>query len=234
MTRRTLARRLLRELAYVVVLGSPVLVFFLVALPRSHAAQLLRQLRAVQVSHTPFQRVEQLAAQYGGNAACLGDNCLFEFQNTWLQRLRLAPATQFSVMLQRRGSPSDPGGGEVGALDMAMLVSRGASRAGDGGAIASALVFDRAGAGPYRASITFGPDGRPGRTVVTLAAGATPAQRAQARAFNLACLTKLGGCRTSRQLLPEVWQGAQRIQSAGAQAAPSKWVAAAAMSGASH
>lgn len=164
MSGRSLSRRLLRELAYVVVLGTPVLLFFLVAMPRSHAARLLRRLHAVQVSHTHFQKVEQLATQFGANAACVGDNCLFQFQNTWLHWLRLAPATQFSVMMQRRGSPSDPGGGEVGAVDMAMLVSRSSD---PGEAIASALVFDRAdGSGPYRASITFGADGKPGRTVV--------------------------------------------------------------------
>ncbi|HXE31945.1 MAG TPA: hypothetical protein VN515_09115 [Terriglobales bacterium] len=222
-----LSRRLLRELAYVVVLGTPVLLFFLVAAPRSNAVRFLKQLNRIQVNQTHFQQVEQLAGQFGSYAACMGDNCLFQFQNQWLHLLHLAPSTQFSVMMQRGGSPSDPGGGTVGTLDMAMLVSR--DDAG-GGAIASALVFERAHGDPrdpYQASITFGSDGRPGRTVVTLAPGSSPRQRSRARAFNLQCLTRLGGCKNSRDLLPSVWQGARRIESVGLYApAPSPGAAA--------
>lgn len=224
-------QRLLRELAYVVVLGAPLALFFLVAMPRANAAKLLKGLGAVQVSHTHFAQVEQLAAQFGSHAACVGNNCLFQFQNQWMHWLHLAPLTEFSVMVQRQGSPGDPGGGEVGALDMAMLVN---SSVGDGGAIASAVVFERSAGGAYDASITFGADGKPGRTVVTMAPGVSPRQRARARAFNLACLTRIGGCRTSRDLLPGVWQGARRIQSVGLenQAPASRWRTAVLTSGA--
>lgn len=214
--------RLLKELAYIVIIGTPVLLFFLVMSPRSHATRLLRQLRAVEVNQTSFHAVEALARQYTPAAACVGDNCLFQFQNLWLHWLRLAPRTEFTVMVRRAGSPDDPGGGRVGMLDMAMLVSQDAGPSNAGGAIASALVFDEmAGDGmpTYQASITFTSAGQPGRTVVRLSPRAKASQRREARAFNLGCLTRIGGCRTSRQLLPTVWRGAARIQSASKRSA---------------
>jgi len=218
----TLRRHLLRELAYLVILGTPLALFFLVAMPRSNAVRLLKALTPVRVNHTAFNQVESLANRYGGYAACVGDNCLFQFQNEWLHRLHLAPRTEFTVMLQRAGSPGDPGGGTVGAMDMAMLVSADSGQDGSpGGAIASALVFDRSEVGPdgpdgaYQASITFEADGRPDRTVVMLTPGATARQRTRAREFAMGCLTRLGGCKTSHDLLPSVWQGVNRIQSVG-------------------
>ncbi|MGH9486601.1 MAG: hypothetical protein ACRD04_03315 [Terriglobales bacterium] len=218
--------RLLRELAFVVIIGTPVLLFFLVMSPRSHATRLLRQLRAVEVSQTQFEKVQTLAQHYGSSAACVGDNCLFQFQNAWLHWLRLAPMTEFSVMVRRHGEATDAGGGHVGAIDMAMLVSRNWDQ---GGAIASALVFDQMdeqGLPPYEASIVFGADGQPGRTVVRMTPRASRGLRRSAREFNLGCLTRIGGCRNSHQLLPNVWRGARRIQSASRRSPASPTLAA--------
>lgn len=204
----------MRELAFVVIIGTPVLLFFLVMAPRSHAARLLGQLRAVQVEHTPFHAIEGLAQEYGNSAACVGDNCLFQFQNAWLHWLRLAPRTEFSVMIRREGSGREAGGGVVGSMDMAMLVSANAYT-NAGGPIASAMVFDHMdadGLPPYDAAITFGSDGKPGRTVVRLSPRASAGEQRRAREFNLGCLTRIGGCRTSRELLPSVWRGVRRIQ----------------------
>ncbi|MGH9393917.1 MAG: hypothetical protein ACRD1E_07080 [Terriglobales bacterium] len=225
-----LHRRMLRELAFVVVVGAPVLLFFLVAMPRANAGKLLKRLSGVEVHHTRFRQVEQLASQFSGYSACLSDNCVFQFQNRWLHRLGLAPLTEFTVMLSRSGLPSDPGGGGIGALDMAMLVVRDPPA---GGAIASALVFDREGppGAAFDASVIIDPDGHAGRTVVRLSPSASPRQRSRARAFNLRCLTSLGGCKNSRELLPGVWQEARRIQSVrrGASSGRSAWAMLAAM-----
>ncbi len=206
--------RLLRELAFIVIIGTPVLLFFLVMAPRSHAAHLLRQLRTVQVEQTRFTAIEALARAYGDSAACVGDNCLFQFQNAWLHWLRLAPHTEFSVMIRREGGASDPGGGVVGSMDMAMLVSPN-TYTNRGGAIASAMVFDHMdadGLPPYDAAITFDSKGQPGRTVVRMSPRASAGEQRRAHEFNLGCLTRIGGCRTSRQLLPAVWRGVRRIQ----------------------
>ncbi len=229
-----LRRRLVRELAYIAILGAPLVLLVLIFAPRNDAGRLLRSLNQVSVAHTPFRRVEKLAAQFGSAGACLGDNCLFQFQNTWLHRLHLAPVTEFNVMLRRSGSPGDPGGGTVGSLDMAMLVVRAP---GAGTPIASALVFERAGrqpGGPYQASVLINARGVPGRTIVRLADGATALQRRQARDFNLRCLTRLGGCTSSRQLLPDIWSGAQHLQSARSPAPASSAPAAAAAFGPVH
>ncbi|MGN6592476.1 MAG: hypothetical protein ACTHJX_06230 [Terriglobales bacterium] len=218
-------RRIAIELAWLVVLGTPVLLFFLVTIPRSHAARLMRELKDVEVSQTQFHAVEALAQQYGDDAACVGDNCLFQFQNVWLHRLRLAPRTEFTVMVRRHGDPGDAGGGQVGVLDMAMLVSPNGD---SGGAIASALVFEHmAGDGaPWNASITLDAHGRPVRTVVELSPQASLGHRREARSFNLACLTKVGGCKSSRELLRGVWDSAHRVQSASKNSAASTTLAA--------
>jgi hypothetical protein len=218
-------RRIVVELAWLVVLGTPVLLFFLITMPRSHAARLMRELKDVEVSQTRFRAVEALARQYGDDAACVGDNCLFQFQNVWLHRLRLAPRTEFTVMVRRHGSADEDGGGEVGVLDMAMLVSPDGN---SGGAIASALVFEHmVGDGaPWNASITLDANGRPVRTVVEFSPQASLGHRREARSFNLACLTKVGGCKSSRELLRGVWDSARRVQSASNQAAASTTLAA--------
>ncbi len=231
---RRLRRRLLRELAFVLVLGAPLVLLVLIFAPRNDAGRLLRSLSPVRVAQTPFDRIERLATQFGASGACVGDECLFQFQNTWLYRLHLAPVTQFSVLLRRHGSPGDPGGGTVGSLDFSMLVVRSP---GVGDAIASALVFERAGpqpGGPFQVSVLINHRGVPGRTIVRLASGATALQRRAARAFNLRCLTRLGGCTSSRQLLPEVWRGARRIQSVRGPAPASSALAAALTFGPVH
>lgn len=204
-------RRLAQELAFIVLLGTPIGLFLLIASPRARAVKLLRQMSAIQLNRTHFQQAQTLAAQFGGQAACVGDNCLFQFQNVWLHRLHLAPLTEFTVMLVRGGSASDPGGGSIGAVDMAMLVSAPEPA----GPIASALVFERAGGRgdtPFQASVTIASDGHAGRTVVVMTPAASPRERARARDFNLRCLTRLGGCKSSRELLPGVWNGARRIE----------------------
>jgi hypothetical protein len=227
-------RRLMRGVVLAVVVGAGVWWLLLVFAPRSNAGRLLRGLRSVHVARTHFDRVERLATQFGSSGACVGGNCLFQFQNTALHWLHLAPVTQFSVLLRRSGSPGDPGGGTVGSIDWAMLVIR---TPGVGAPVASALVFERSRippGGPFQASILMDARGIPGRTVVRLAPGATARQRRQARAFNLRCLTRLGGCTSSRELLPSVWNDAQRIQSAANTGSSSSAFAAAAAFGPVH
>lgn len=204
-------RRLLTELAFVVVLGTPVVLFLLIASPRVQAVKLLKQLNSLQINRSSFHQAQALAGQFGRQAACVGDNCLFQFQNAWLHRLHLAPLTEFTVMLVRGGVPSDPGGGSLRAVDISLLVDT----AQKDGAIASALVFERAGAQgdpAFQASVTIASDGHAGRTVVIMTPQASAREKARARAFNLRCLTRLGGCHSSRDLLPGVWNGARRVE----------------------
>lgn len=186
----------------VVALGALIALILLVTMPRAEAARAQVALQAMTVGQTHFQGVEQLAQEFGGNALCVGDNCVFQFRNRWLHWLHLAPLTQFSVKVHRQGSAWDPGGGSVGAMDWAMLVNRDPLGSG---IVASALVFERTGAAadPFRVNAVMGTGGRPRRTTVMLAPNASPTQRAQAVAFNLRCLTRIGGCRASSELLPD-------------------------------
>ena len=50
MVTSSLQRRLLRELAYIIVFGTPLVLFFLIAMPRSNAARLTKSLEPVAVN----------------------------------------------------------------------------------------------------------------------------------------------------------------------------------------
>jgi len=59
-----LRQRLLKEIAFVLIVGVPVLLFFLATRPRANASRLLKQLHSVEVGTTPFRTVEALAQRF--------------------------------------------------------------------------------------------------------------------------------------------------------------------------
>lgn len=121
---------------------------------------------------------------------CTSDHCdfRFSFQNIWLHRLLLAPLTELGAEIQVRG-------GKVDSTNVGLLV-------GPRGAVALTV---QDCSGRQKTAI-------PGRrdpliTLVEIAPTATPAQHRGAFAFNLTCLSKIGGCKNSYQLLPSLPPG---------------------------
>lgn len=173
--------------------------------PREQAAKLLQQLQALQIGQSPYSQVEQLVAGYGNQSHCYEDDCSVTFNNAWMHRLGLAPVTQMQVMLHRSES-------RLSGINLAMMVAGTSLQQPPR---AAAMVFDRPqqGSAPsWRAVITEDARGRPVKTFVQMSTQATVEQRTAAFDFNLACLTQRGGCQTSRDLLPGVWQGVSRIE----------------------
>lgn len=54
------------------------------------------------------------------------------------------------------------------------------------------------------------------KTIVTMEAAATAAQRSAAYSINLGCLTKVRGCRDAREMAPALWQNSREV-------APTYW-----------
>ncbi len=63
------------------------------------------------------------------------------------------------------------------------------------------------------------------RTLITMTAAATTAQRTAAYSVNLDCLTRLRGCRDTREMAPTVWQNSREVgpNMWRSQWAPERW-----------
>ncbi len=59
---------------------------------------------------------------------------------------------------------------------------------------------------PFRVITKRWGDSQPWQAMVLLTPQATPSERKAAFAFNLNCLSKLGGCKDSKDLLPSAWR----------------------------
>ncbi len=197
------ARRLFVAFVILVLLVTAAL-YRAIEQPRWQAAKLLQQTQALQIGHTPFSQIEQLITEYPGRNTCYEDDCSVRFDNAWMHRLGLAPVTQLQVILHRRES-------RLSGINAAMMV---ADKSLQQQPLATAMVFDspQQGSSPaWRAVITDDATRRPVKTFVQMSPQATADQRRASFGFNLGCLTRRGGCQTSRDLLPGVWQNASRI-----------------------
>jgi len=177
-----------------------------------HEAQMfLQEFVSLHLGQSTFEDARQVADRYGdrlwvgdafyGHAlrlpgagglppGCSADHCdyLFEFQNTWLHRLHLARFTSFGAEIKIRN-------GLVVIRSIEFLVVRGQ------------LIF-------FAAVVEDSTDKlrRPlpsrrlkAKTIIWLTAESTAAERQQSFAFNLECLSKIGGCKDSFELLPGPW-----------------------------
>lgn len=201
---RRLARRIGIAVVVLVLLVTAAL-YRAIEQPRQQAAKFLRQVQTLEIGRTAYSQVQQLVAEYPGESRCFEDDCSVRFDNSWMHRLGLAPVTQFQVMLHRRES-------RLSGINLAMMVAGPSLQQPPR---ATAMVFDgpqQGDAQPWRAVITDDAHGAPVKTFVQMSPQAPAAGRQAAFAFNLDCLTKRGGCQTSRDLLPGVWQNASRIQ----------------------
>jgi len=202
--RRGLGRRIAIA-AVVLVLLVTALLLRAIEQPREQAAELLQQVQALEIGQTPYSQIEQLVAEYSGRSTCYEDDCSVRFDNAWMHRLGLAPMTQLQVMLHRRES-------RLSGINLAMMVTGATLQQPPR---ATAMVFDAPPQGDspaWRAVITDDANGRPVKTFVQISTQAQAEQRKAAYGFNLSCLTRRGGCQTSRELLPGVWKNAQRVE----------------------
>ncbi len=129
------------------------------------------------------------------NAKCEFAQCSvgFAFGNIWLERLRFAPRTVLFITLSAQAGK---------------VVSRTSSfELGTGPGAFGAYVMESAGQ-PIPDDFLVSPSvagKEEWRVTVRLKPSATPEQRSLAYGFRLACITRIGGCSDSRDLLPGAW-----------------------------
>ena len=169
---------------------------------KKDAAALLSELEHVQVGQASFEEVQAIARRFSshvlkGTGSCTPTECnlTLDFENVWLRRLHLAPATTFgAVLLVRSGRVYYLGAGMTLYLGSEVISASTTMFEGDHRRPAYSVVTKR------------GLDNRPWQALIHLTPEATPSQHKVAFLFNLGCLDKIGGCKDSSDLLPMVWQ----------------------------
>jgi hypothetical protein len=119
-------------------------------------------------------------------ASCRVD---FLFDNRWQHWLCFSPLTRFGATVSVRDNVVDH-------------ISVGLQTFQEGGPVVAIREY-REG---QRAS-AFSSRVGPSLALVSLTPGATPAQRTAAYSINIGCLTKLRGCRDTREMAPAIPQG---------------------------
>jgi hypothetical protein len=172
---------------------------------KRNAEALLSELEHVQVGQAGSEEVQAIATRFSshvlkGSGSCTPTECnlTLGFENAWLRRLHLAPATTFGAVLLVRS-------GRVYYLNAAMaLYSRSEVIS------ASTTLSEEDYAQPAYSVVTRrGLDNHPWQALVHLTPEATASQHKLAFLFNLACLDKIGGCKDSSDLLPMIWRQGQ-------------------------
>jgi hypothetical protein len=160
---------------------------------RYQAAAFLSDVRALRPGRSSFGDLVRLRQKYKrfssvDDLACNPNLCTmyFSFDNRWLYRLRVLPASRFGGGITIRD-------GLVYEVNLALSTS----------ASYSAQVVDTS-APAAKAYTVSGRESTPGGTLIALKVHLTPAAaenlRQTAYSFNLACLTELGGCKDARAM----------------------------------
>jgi hypothetical protein len=171
---------------------------------RNEAEQFLAELVRLRVGESTFDQVAPLIAIYHGKwlrsrPLAPGEPDVtpcgypyrqveFVFQNRWLHWVLFAPRTTFGASLQLKD-------GRVCFRSVGMITTAGGVRGVD-------VNEFREGRMPW----PFSPVLNLWEMPVTMTTAATAAQRAAAYSLNLDCLTKLRGCRDTREMAPAVWR----------------------------
>jgi hypothetical protein len=180
--------------------------------------RLLAEVQDQRWATATFEDARNLSGKYGGHAVGHGlnapltpadypDGCNkarsrfnIEVSNTPLFQLHLAPRTGFFASLAVESN-------RVTRVAVG-LMSQGKAKEED-----IELIVDVAdefcypcyeGQQPYLRHFSWDHN-CPSGLMIQLTSASTPAQRHSAYDLNLACLTKLGGCKDSRSFSPELW-----------------------------
>jgi len=167
---------------------------------RSAAKALLLEIRALRVGEVTFANAEKLSTIYAsyrtsGSEPCSSKECnfAFGFDNGWLHKLGLAPYTVLTYQLYVTN-------GRVAWIELMMATDP----------IAKAVVEESLAGrdvSPYDVNgklVTLGSVSHAILIDVKFTPQANPSQKERSLAFNLSCLTSIGGCKYSEEMLPQV------------------------------
>ena len=180
------------------IAGFIVYITIAVGRTRRQTESFVNVVSALRINAASMRDVQLIAAEYGGTSVdgdCSGGTCsyFFQFTNSWLHFLRLAPYTRVACTLAVRN-----------------------------GKLYSRLLDFSSGVGPRAYSVVVRempelPEGMPSpfnvakqwsgarwRIYVYLTPEATLDEHKEAYGINFGCLTKLGGCHDAQELLPTI------------------------------
>lgn len=174
---------------------------------RRRAADCLRDALSLKVGGSTMADAQAFISRYGGGVQagqeCTWQACVLEvrFRNTPLYLLRIARPTEFVVGLK---------------LEHGVLTNRDVNMAATNrysyfyASATDSLFYPEGRANTILRRRGF--DKRPAELVVFLGPTSDQSLRQAAYSFNLGCLNKIGGCRDSREFLPNAWdyQGTPR------------------------
>lgn len=170
---------------------------------RDVAGSVLRDVGDLQVGQATFADAQRISTRYSrylmsSSEPCTPTNCLlvFGFDNRWLSSIGLTRLTTFTAQLQVSN-------GKVTWIEL-MMATHPATKVFveefPSGAQASAYVANGK-------LITAHPSPRAILIDVKFTPEANPVQKNAALAFDLNCLTKLGGCKYGEEMLPRIRLG---------------------------
>jgi hypothetical protein len=163
--------------------------------PEREADRVIRSLRAVQLGKTPVEVVVQampgvwVAGSPQGSSSGYG----LTLKNGLLHSLKLAPISGITVSI----------GADKGIVDEILVFSA----IGESGNTADVRFSQVANHEPECGQNVCvrrwnGQDGRAWRILIDVSPGAPPAERNRFLNFNTSCISRIGGCKDARELLP--------------------------------
>lgn len=220
MTRTKLLRMSAAFVLTLLVLGASMIAVEAVQISRK-AERLLAEAREIKVGESNSAQVLQLVKRYHGQARkgveCTPSDCPYDIviTNRSLSRFRLAPYTDFAVsfvigegrtihidfglMSQFKGPTYYSGRLVYGEATSFSFLAQ----------VVDDLEYSQHYASREKYSVAIKRDyekNRPAVVSVYLTPSADAVTRDKALAFNLGCLSKLGGCRDAGEFLPDVWR----------------------------
>ena len=173
---------------------------------RTEAGKFLTALMQIQVGQATMHQVRPLVREWGGKwraartssrSPCGGGASVvdFIFDNRWAHWFLFAPLTSFDADLYVKEN-------SVCFRSVELVTMAGHS--------ASAAYVSESRKSPL--PVPFSVSLNPANSGVAMDAGATPQERTAAYAINLDCLTKLRGCRDTREMAPAMWEIAPTVR----------------------
>ena len=168
------------------------------------AEQFLREFRQLELERSTKEQVALLADKYHGHwslhsisapgvPGCgLGSASVdFVFENWWLHWFLFAPVTTFDAGVDMNDNRVCYSG-----------ITFGKREIGFNGVSVQGFLVNPLSGPPFEVNL------RPSATSVRYDVRATPAERSVAYSINLGCLSRLRGCNDTRDISPQLWQGA--------------------------
>ncbi len=164
---------------------------------RTLAIRFLADITSMTVGADESSRVASLFTRYDKQAiihTCEAQHCTyaFEFTNKWLYRIHLAPLIRLTCTIVVTGERLESRYCELSS--------------GDGNAATSALVWEKPTWESQRQELWVNRTWSDGlwRVQIRLTPAASSSQRTLAYSLNLDCLSRIGGCKGAKELLPTI------------------------------